>query len=151
MFGGWHTRSMMPFMCNLSWWPTIFGYHYEKIKRGVLQLALQLSFWVVMTTCNSPYFYTLSVIKQVAWVVQLQLIIYVVQLIATRLQLCRNHSFSTIMQLHYNYSHNVMLTLLIFIHTLKLDMWHYEDFWIFFWNIDFHHLLWLLRVLWHVA
>jgi hypothetical protein len=31
---------------------------------------------------------------------------------------------------HYN--HNIMLMLVIFIHPLKLDMWHYEDFWIKF-------------------
>jgi hypothetical protein len=31
------------------------------------------------------------------------------------------------MQLHYNYNHNVMWMLLIFIHPLKFDTWHYED------------------------
>jgi hypothetical protein len=40
--------------------------------------------------------------------------------------------FSTIMQLHYNYTHNVMLTSLIVIHLLKYDMWHYEDLWTYF-------------------
>jgi hypothetical protein len=51
------------------------------------------------------------------------------------------------MQLHYNYNHNVMLMQVIFIHPLKFDTWHYEDFWInFFKNIDLHHLLWLLMV-----
>jgi len=99
-------------------------------KMGVLQLALQPNFWVAMTTCNSQYFYVVNVIKQIAWVVELQLIIYMVQLIAIQLQLCRNHTFSTTMQPHYNYSHDVMLTLIIFIHPLKLNMWHYEDFWI---------------------
>jgi hypothetical protein len=42
------------------------------------------------------------------------------------------NSFSTIMQLHYIYTYNVMLTSLIVIHLLKYDMWHYEDLWIFF-------------------
>jgi hypothetical protein len=51
------------------------------------------------------------------------------QLIATQLLLNENNSFSTTMQLHYNYTHDVMLTSLIFIHLLKYDMWHYEDFW----------------------
>ncbi len=37
--------------------------------------------------------------------------------------------FSTNMQLH-NYNHDVMLTLLIFIHPLKFDTWYYENFWI---------------------
>jgi hypothetical protein len=35
------------------------------------------------------------------------------------------------MQFHYNYGHNVMLTLLIFIHLLKFDTCHYEFFLIF--------------------
>jgi hypothetical protein len=35
-------------------------------KKGVLQLALQLNFWVVMTIYNSPYFYVVIVIEQVA-------------------------------------------------------------------------------------
>jgi hypothetical protein len=51
------------------------------------------------------------------------------QLITIPLQLCQNNSFSTIMQVHYNYCHNIILTLLIFIHSLKFDMWHYGDFW----------------------
>jgi hypothetical protein len=46
------------------------------------------------------------------------------------------------MQLHYNYTHDVMLTSLIVIHLLKFDMWHYEDFLTFFFqNIDFHRPL----------
>jgi hypothetical protein len=36
-------------------------------KNNALQLALQLSFWIVMTICNS-YFYVMSVIRQFAWV-----------------------------------------------------------------------------------
>jgi hypothetical protein len=36
---------------------------------------------------------------------------------------------STTIQLHYNYTHDVMLTSLIVIHLLKFDMWHYEDLW----------------------
>jgi hypothetical protein len=35
---------------------------------------------------------------------------------------------STIMQLHYNYNHYVILTSLIVIHILKSNMWHYEKF-----------------------
>jgi hypothetical protein len=50
------------------------------------------------------------------------------QLITIPLQLCQYNSFSTIMQVHYNYGHNIILTLLIFIYSLKFDMWHYEDF-----------------------
>jgi hypothetical protein len=51
-------------------------------KMGVLWLALQLNFWVALDTCNSLYFYAMSVNKQVAWVADLQLSIYMVQLIA---------------------------------------------------------------------
>jgi hypothetical protein len=90
-------------------------------KTIVLQLALQLSFefqWPLAT----HYIYD-----------------------AMQLQFYLNNSFSIIMQFHYNYSHNVMLTLLIFIHPLKFDMWFYEDFWIWklfsSWSTDFHHLL----------
>jgi hypothetical protein len=50
----------------------------------------------------------------------LQLTVYMVQFITTQLQLCWNNSFSTTMQFHYNYSFNIMLTLLICIHQLNL-------------------------------
>jgi len=33
------------------------------------------------------------------------------------------------MQLHNNYTHDVMLTSLIVIHSLKSNTLHYEDFW----------------------
>jgi len=33
---------------------------------GVLQLTLQLSFWIAMIICNSSYFYIVGVIEQVA-------------------------------------------------------------------------------------
>jgi hypothetical protein len=71
---------------------------------GVLQLALQLNFWVVEDTCNSLYLYAMSVNKQVAWIVELQLIIYMVQFIATQLQFNQNNSFSITIQLHDNYT-----------------------------------------------
>jgi hypothetical protein len=32
------------------------------------------------------------------------------------------------MQLHYNYTHDIMLTSLIIIQLLKSNTWHYEDF-----------------------
>ncbi len=34
-------------------------------KGGVLQLGLQLDFWIAMDICNSWYFYNMSVIKQI--------------------------------------------------------------------------------------
>jgi hypothetical protein len=66
---------------------------------------------------------------QIAWVTKLQFAIYTVQLIATQLYHYQKKSFSTIMQLHYNCTHDVMLMSLIVIHLLKFDMWHYKDFW----------------------
>jgi hypothetical protein len=43
------------------------------------------------------------------------------------LQLNQNNSFSTTIQLHYNYTHDVMLMSLIVIHALKFNIWHYEN------------------------
>jgi hypothetical protein len=60
---------------------------------------------------------------------ELQIIIYMVQLIIIQLQLGQNNSFSTTMQLHFNYTHDVILTSLIINHIFKSDMSHYEDFW----------------------
>jgi hypothetical protein len=91
--------------------------------------------------------------QKVARLAKLQPIVYTVQIIATQLQLCQNHSFSTTMQLHYNYNHNVILTLVIFIHP-SIKIWHMA-----LWKkfdlkkFDLHHLLWLLMVqnydMWH--
>jgi hypothetical protein len=96
-------------------------------KMGVLQLALQLNFWIIDDTCNSLYLYIVNANKQVAWVAQLQFIVYTMQLIATQLQLSQNNSFSTTMQFHYN-THDVILMSLIVIHIFKFNTWHYEDF-----------------------
>jgi hypothetical protein len=62
-----------------------------------------------------------------------------VQVIVTQLQFYQNNSFSITMQFHYNYTHDVMLTSLIFIHPLKSNMWHYEKNWTK--NIEPHHPL----------
>jgi hypothetical protein len=40
-------------------------------KMGVLQLALQLNFWITKDICNSLYLYIASVNEQVAWVANL--------------------------------------------------------------------------------
>jgi len=63
---------------------------------------------------------------------KLQLIIDMMQFIAIQLKLCQNNSFSTTMQLHYNYTDDVMLMSLIVIHLLKI--WHVAlwNFWIIF-------------------
>jgi hypothetical protein len=68
----------------------------------------------------------MSVNKQIAWIAKLQFTIYMVQFIATQLQLCQNNSLLTIMQLNYNFTHDVMLMSLIVIHILKYNTWHYE-------------------------
>jgi hypothetical protein len=59
----------------------VLSKHYE--KKGVLQLALQLNFWIAKDICNSLYLYAMSANGQVAWVAKLQFTIYMVQLIAT--------------------------------------------------------------------
>jgi hypothetical protein len=108
-------------------WTDVWRNHNE--KKGVLQLALQLNFWIVEDICNSLYLYIMNVNGQVTWIVKLQLAIYTMQLIATQLQFYQNNMFSITMQFHYNYTHDVMLMSLIVIHLLKYDIWHYEDFW----------------------
>jgi hypothetical protein len=66
-----------------------FKWHYE-----VLRVALEHNFWVVMTIYNSPYFYVVSVIEQVAWIA----IYYnMSQFNATQLELYQNNPFSTTM------------------------------------------------------
>jgi hypothetical protein len=54
-------------------------------KKGVLQMALQLTLWVVEDTYNSLYLYAMSANQQLAWVTKLQLIIYMVQFITIQL------------------------------------------------------------------
>jgi len=46
-------------------------WHIHNEKRGVLQLALQLNFWVVEDICNSLYLYIVTIKEQVAWVAEL--------------------------------------------------------------------------------
>jgi hypothetical protein len=63
-------------ICNEATWKTPKRHtngHDSKYykKKGVLQLALQLNFWVVKDICNSMYLYIVSVNEQLAWVVEL--------------------------------------------------------------------------------
>ncbi len=98
--------------------------------------------------CNSIFelYWTLATYRiYMLWVLseklqKLQFTAYTVQLITTQLQLCLNNSFSTIMQLPYDYNYNVML-MSFFIHPSKFNMWNYENILWFFWNIDIHHPL----------
>jgi hypothetical protein len=54
-------------------------------KKCWLQLALQLNFLVAQNVCNSLYFYIMNANGQIAWVIKLQLIIYIMQIIVTQL------------------------------------------------------------------
>jgi len=65
-------------MMNCAWMVSIMR------KKSVLQLALQLNFWVANNTCNTLYLYTVGANRQVAWVVKLQLVVYGVQLTVTQ-------------------------------------------------------------------
>ncbi len=100
--------------------------------KGCFEIGLAIQF----LNCNDHLQLTISLHCECYWTSCMSYKVAThcisMQLIAIQLQLCQNHSFSTIMELHYNYSHNVMLTLVIFIHPLKLNTWHYEGFWIFF-------------------
>jgi hypothetical protein len=81
----------------LFFWLGIF--HYEKKRCFAIGLATQF------LNCKG----------------HLQLTIYIVQFIAIQLQLYQNNSFSTTMQLHYDFTHDIMLMSLIVIHLLKFD------------------------------
>jgi hypothetical protein len=54
---------------EMIWWTFDKEKYYE--KKGVLQLALELNFWVVEDVCNSLYLYAVSANRQVAWVEEL--------------------------------------------------------------------------------
>jgi hypothetical protein len=71
----------------------------------------------------------MNVNGQVARIAKLQLVVYTVQLITIQLQFSQNNSFSTIVQLYYNFTHDVILNSLIVIHLLQSNTWHHEDFW----------------------
>jgi hypothetical protein len=72
---------------------------------------------------NLLYLYIVNASGQVTWIAKLQLIVYMVQFIIIQLQLNQNN-FSITMQLHYNCTHDVILTSLIVIHLLKFDTLH---------------------------
>jgi hypothetical protein len=89
---------------------------------------------------------------QTAWIAELQLTIYTMQLIAT---LSKQLIFNT-MQLHYNCTHDVKLMSLIVIHLFKFDTWNYEKNWTTY--FIFKILIFIVHYdytggprLWHVA
>jgi hypothetical protein len=66
--------------------------------------------------------------EKIALIAKLQLTIYIVQFIEIQLQLNQNNSFSTTIQFHHNYTHDVILMSLIIIHLLKFNMWNMKTF-----------------------
>jgi hypothetical protein len=92
-------------------------FHIALWEKWVFATSLQLNFWIALNISNSFYLYIVNVN------------IYMVQFIVTRLQLSQNNSCSTIMQFCCNYTADVMLTSLIVIYLLKSNTWYYEDIW----------------------
>jgi hypothetical protein len=90
--------------------------HYE--KKGCFTTSLVTQFLSCKKKLNSLYLYTMSANEQVAWIIELQFTIYMVQFIATQLQFSQNNLFSTTMQFYYNSTHDVMLTPVIVINLL---------------------------------
>ncbi len=94
---------------------------HPKLKRKKsrhLECMLQSTHWLHLFIirkrvfcnwpCKSLYLYVVSVCSDKLH--ELQLTIYTMQFIAIPLQLSQNNSFSMPMQLHYNYTHDVILT-----------------------------------------
>jgi hypothetical protein len=61
------TNTWVFFEKHYVWFPKILCLISINImrKKGVLQLALQLNFWIALDTWNSTYLYAMTVIKQV--------------------------------------------------------------------------------------
>jgi hypothetical protein len=121
---------------NYKWKDKHMGFLWKKYvwfpqnimrKKGVLQLALQLGFELHQTFATHHIYMLWVLLDKLQELQELQVTIYTMQLITTQLQLCRNNSFSTTMQLPYDYNHNIML-MSSFIHPSKFNMWQYKDF-----------------------
>ncbi len=105
-------------------------------KMSVLQPTLQLNFWITEDTYNSLYLYAVSANEQVACCNSLYIWCNSLQL-----------NCNSVKTIHFQLHPCVMLTSLNVIRLLKFNMWHYEDFWIvFFQNINFYRPLWLLMM-----
>jgi hypothetical protein len=105
------------------------------VRHSFLEPQLWMNPWPFAICC---IFTTMNAIGQIAWVAKDAIhFIYnhiLVQLVATQLQFC-HISFSTTMQLPYDYNYNVLM-MSLYIHSSKFNMSHYEDFLvIFFWMI----------------
>jgi hypothetical protein len=80
--------------------------------------------WPLVTHCIST---PMSVIRQVAWIARDAILCIYYLTLMQLMQLTCNNSFSTTMELPYNYNHIAMLTS-FFIHSSNFNTWHYEDF-----------------------
>jgi hypothetical protein len=128
VFCNWPSNSILN--CN-DHFQLILFLHYKWYKTSHMSCK----------SCNSPYIWCNSI-----------------QLIIILLQFCQNNSFSTIMQVHYNYSHNIILTLLIFIHSLNLTCGTMRIFGckIFIFIFEYWSTLFIMIIndglrLWHVT
>jgi hypothetical protein len=126
-----------------------------------LQLALQLGFWIVMTFCNSKYFYRCKYY----WTSHMNcngcnspyVKSHTYASCATQLQLFRNNYCATLMQLVCNYHGNVMLMLLFINPSKKIHvaLWGFLGKKYFLFEIlifTIHHdYSFYMVLLWHVA
>jgi len=83
----------------------------------------------------------MSAIEQVTWVIKVGAFYNSSYIQCNSMQFYQNNPFSTTMELHYKYNHNVMLSLLIFIHPLNLTHGSMKSF-----GLKNEHLLWLLMM-----
>jgi hypothetical protein len=99
------------------------GFHYE--EKGFCNWRCN-SIFELQKTLATYYIYTSRVLMDKLHQLQSCNSTYIW---CNSLQLNQNNSFSTTIQLHYNYTHDVRVMSLIVIHLLKYGMWHYEIFW----------------------
>ncbi len=81
--------------------------HYE--KNGCFAIGFAIQFLSCIGHLQFIIFIHCECYRTSCKSCRLQFTIYTVQLIITQLQFCHNNSFSTTMQLPYDYNHNVMM------------------------------------------
>jgi hypothetical protein len=79
-----------------------------------------------MTTCNSTYFYVVSAITQIAWIVELQLIVYMVQFIVTTPKPLIFNYYITSLQLQ-PWRHANVSNFHPYVKTWHLALWNFLD------------------------
>jgi hypothetical protein len=97
-------------------------------KKGFCNSPCNIIFGVSEDICNSLNLYIVSAKGEVTWVIELQLIKYMMQLNVTHCNwiatLSKQFILKLLCKLHYNCTHNVMMMSSIVIHLLKYNMWH---------------------------